>query len=224
MRITAIFLLLTALLPVSSAAMGKNGEPGGNESVRETQKVTISGGLSAAYLSSNFLHSPMQDGRSTMRYGAGIGGFLDIGIKEWFSIQPELMLGHKVSDFSRLGETGTFYYWGIELPIYAMFHILLKGDRGQFNIGAGPFTDFGLHGIYATDGHSHDVYSRNEATGLSTMKDNFSGIAVKAGYEFRFGLQVNCSYKVSLTNVLDENSSRVRMHPQTASLEIAYRF
>lgn len=191
--------------------------------VRNEQRLKISGGPSAAFLSSSFIHSPMDDGRSLMKYGCSIGGFVDMGIKEWFSIQFELALVYDMSEFTRLGETGTYRHAGLELPIYAMFHLRLE-DRGQFNLGAGPFTDFGLYGSYETASVIHDVYARDESTGLSTMKDNYSGIAVKAGYEFRFGLQLNCCYRVSLSNVLDENSSTVRMHPQTASFEIAYRF
>lgn len=191
--------------------------------VRKEQKLKVSGGPSVAFISSNFVHSPMEGGQSIMKYGFGVGGFLDMGIKEWFSIQIELMIGHDVSEFSRLGETGTFRHVGLELPVYAMFHVPMK-DKGQFNLGIGPFTNFGLHGIYETGGSRHDVYEPHDDTGLSTMKDNYSGVAMKVGYEFRFGLQLNCCYKISVSNVLDENSSEVRMHPQTASFEVAYRF
>lgn len=220
-------LLLPAFHAPAEETFSRAGSPCAADTVqvisRREQKLKISGGPSAAFISSNFVHSPMDGGRSIMKYGFGVGGFIDMGIKEWFSVQAELTLGYGMSEFTRLGKTGTYRHIGLELPIYAMFHICLK-DNGRVNLGIGPFTDFGLYGSYETVSGKHDVYVRDEATGLSTMKDNYSGIAMKIGYEFRSGLQLNCSYKISASNVLDENSSEVRMHPQAASFEVAYRF
>lgn len=56
------------------------------------------------------------------------------------------------------------------------------------------------------------------------MRDNYSGFSVKAGYELRSGLQINCVYQAGITNVLDPNTVSVRMYPQEFSLELAWRF
>lgn len=56
------------------------------------------------------------------------------------------------------------------------------------------------------------------------MKDSDTGFGVKVGYEFASGLQINASYKASVTNIMDANSSDVKMYPQYVSLGIAYRF
>lgn len=221
-KIKALLAALLVLSAVQPDSEGKDSADNAGTGTKE-QKLMVSGGPAAAFIASNFVHSPMEDGRSVMKYGFGAGGFVDLGIKDWFSIQFELMLGYEESEFVRLGETRTFRHAGLELPIYAMFHIPADGC-GRINAGIGPFTDFGLWGAYGAGNSWHDVYDRDKSTGLSTMKDNYSGIAVKAGYEFNFGLQINCCYRISLSNVLDENSSLVRMHPQTASFEIAYRF
>lgn len=188
-----------------------------------SQKIEVSGGPLANFCVTNFLHSEMDGGRSLMKPGFGFGGFLDMGISPSFSIQFELVLNHKASDFFRLGKTGKFRYWGLEIPIFAMFHLNLP-DGGRINAGIGPFTDFGLHASYTVDGKRHDVYERNASTGLSSMKDSYSGISAKLGYEFSCGLMLNCTYRVSLSNILDENSNEVRMFPQEMMLEAAYRF
>lgn len=214
---------LVSILLFSSICMLASAKEPQDVQARKEQKIKVSGGPYIAFLSSGFIHPHIEGGGSRTGHGVGLGGFLDMGIKTWFSIQFEMMSGYGQSYFTRPEEKGRFIYWGLEIPLYAMFHIHLK-DRSMFNIGIGPFTDFGLSGIYRVNGFGHDVYIRDKATGLSTMKDNYSGIAVKAGYEFRFGLQLNCCCRTSLNNVLDENSSRMSMFPYAASLEIAYRF
>ena len=69
-----------------------------------------------------------------------------------------------------------------------------------------------------------DVYEKEESTGLPIMRDANTGFGIKVGYEFVSGLQINATYKVSVTNQLDANSSEVKIHPHVASLGIAYRF
>ena len=65
---------------------------------------------------------------------------------------------------------------------------------------------------------------KDSATGLPALCDSNTGFGIKLGYEFVSGFQINAIYKASVTNLLDENSSRIKMHPQTFSIGIAYRF
>lgn len=190
---------------------------------KDEQKLRITGGVSASLVASNFIHSNIDGGKSIMRQGYSLGGFMDMGINRHFSIQLDLILGYRMSDFSRNGKTGTFSSAGIDVPIYAMFHMNCT-KSGKINLGVGPFTNFGFYGRYSINGEIRDVYEPHVNNSLSTMKDNYSGVALKAGYEFGFGLQLNCCYKLGLTNVLDENGGNVSMFPQTPSFEIAYRF
>lgn len=111
----------------------------------------------------------------------------------------------------------------MEVPIYAFYHFNFnRGNR--LYIGIGPYTNFGLGASFRQDGKKTDVYEKDKEKGLPIMKDSDTGFGVKVGYEFASGLQINASYKASVTNIMDANSSDVKMYPQYVSLGIAYRF
>lgn len=192
-------------------------------SAKENTALKVSGGPSAGLNYSNFIVPDLGPSHSIMQPGFKAGGFIDLGISDLFSVQFELHVIHCSSDFKYGGNTGVFRYWGIRVPIYAMFHFHIA-EAGAINAGIGPFSDFGTYAKYTENGIVHNIFDRDKETGLSTMRDNYSGFSVKAGYEFRCGLQINFVYQASITNVLDPNTVSVRMYPQEFSLELAWRF
>ena len=70
-------LLLPAFHAPAEETFSRAGSPCAADTVqvisRREQKLKISGGPSAAFISSNFVHSPMDGGRSIMKYGLGKG-------------------------------------------------------------------------------------------------------------------------------------------------------
>lgn len=212
-----VCLLLAASFAATSMAQD------GGEGKKEERKIKFTGGPLAEMNASGFVHSGIAEGLSKMEIGANVGGFLNMGIADWFSVQCEMVFQYKASDFTWQGEAGRFRYWGVEVPVYAMFHLSLR-DGGRFSIGVGPYTDFGFSASYKVGGHSLDVYEKDEAIGLPAMKDNDTGFGFKFGYEFRSGLQVNATYRISVTNVIDVNSNNAKMYPQAMSVGVAYRF
>lgn len=190
---------------------------------KQEQKFKLTGGAILETNLSGFIHSGIGDGNSKMKFGMSSGGFVNLGISKSFSVQGEMLFHYKTSDFSWDNQTGSFRYWGVEIPIYMMYHYTFsKGNR--IHIGVGPYTDFGLGARFEVGGKRLDVYEKEENTGLPIMRDSNTGFGVKVGYEFVSGLQINATYKVSATNILDANSSTVKMHPHVASLGVAYRF
>ena len=134
-----------------------------------------------------------------------------------------MLFHYKTSDFEWSNQTGEYRYWGMEIPVYAMYHYCFsKGNR--LHIGIGPYTEFGLGASFKYGGIKQDLYEKDSATGLPALCDSNTGFGIKLGYEFVSGFQINAIYKASVTNLLDENSSRIKMHPQTFSIGIAYRF
>lgn len=187
------------------------------------QKIRLTGGVIAESNLSGFIYSGIDDGNADMGMGAGLGGFLNLGISKSFSIQGEMTFQYKSSDFTLGRQSGDYRYWGVEIPMYVFYHFMLpKGN--QLFIGVGPYTNFGLGASYKKDGEKIDVYEKDKNTGLPAMKDSDTGFGVKIGYEFTLGLQISASYKASVTNIIDANSSKAKMHPQVISLGIAYRF
>lgn len=169
---------------------------------------------------SGFLHSGTRDGRSRMKTGCTVGGFISFGINRSFSIQGELLLHYKTSDFSWSDQGGRFRYSGAEVPIYAMYHYnFAKG--GRIFAGIGPHTEFGF---YAAFRKGSDLYEKKSDSGLAPLHDSNSGFGIKIGYELPSGLQIVATYKASITNLLDENSSIIKMYPQAFSAGLAYRF
>ena len=194
-----------------------------SNSQSKEQRIKLTGGITVESNYSNFIHSGINNGNSKMKPGAGLGGFLNMGISKSFSIQGEMTFQYKSSDFTVGSQTGNYQYWGMEVPIYAFYHFNFnRGNR--LYIGIGPYTTFGLGASFRQDGKKTDVYEKDKEKGLPIMKDSDTGFGVKVGYEFASGLQINASYKASVTNIMDANSSDVKMYPQYVSLGIAYRF
>lgn len=212
-----VCLLFAASFASASVAQDVGGDKKGE------QKIKFTGGPIVEMNASGFIHLGIAGGRSEMEIGANVGGFLDMGIADWFSVQCGMVFQYKTSRQSWRQESGRFEYVGVEVPVYAMFHVPLRGG-GRFSVGVGPYTDFGFSASYKVGGHSLDVYEKNDATGLPAMKDNDTGFGFKLGYEFNSGLQVNATYRVSVTNVIDANSNKAKMYPQAMSVGVAYRF
>lgn len=194
----------------------------GAETSKE-QKITFTGGPVLEMNVSNFIHSGISDGKSQMKLGFSTGGFLNLGISKSFSVQGEMLFHYKNSDFEWGNQTGEYRYWGMEIPVYAMYHYCFsKGNR--LYIGVGPYTEFGLGASFRYDGTKQDLYEKDGTTGLPALSDSNTGFGIKVGYEFISGFQMNATYKASITNLLDENSSRIKMHPQAITIGVAYRF
>lgn len=192
-------------------------------SVLKAQQITFTGGPILEMNVSNFIHSGISDGKSNMKLGFSTGGFLNLGISKSFSVQGEMLFHYKNSDFEWNNRTGKYQYWGMEIPIYAMYHYCFsKGNR--LHIGIGPYTEFGVGASFNYDGAKKDLYEKDGTTGLPALSESNTGFGIKMGYEFISGFQINATYKASVTNLLDENSSRIKMHPQAISVGVAYRF
>ena len=93
------FMLAASCATVSMAQDGGNGGA-------ERRGVRFTGGPVAEMNASGFVHSGISGGRSTMDIGANVGGFVDMEITRWFSIQGCMTFQYKSSDFEWTGETG----------------------------------------------------------------------------------------------------------------------
>lgn len=211
-RILAYVLFVTGFIP-TLYAQGEEKE----------KRITVSGGPLVETNMTVFIHSGFTNGGSRMKAGLAIGGFANLNISRHFSVQGEMSIMSKHSDFDWNNGAGCYRYWGMEIPIYAMFHCPLR-NGGRIYVGIGPYTNFGLDATFKDSNGKLDLYEKNAETGLPPMKESDTGFGIKAGYEFPCGLQVNASYKASISSIIDPNSSHVKMHPQTVSIGLAWRF
>ena len=191
--------------------------------LQEKQKIVFTGGAILENNLSGFFHSGVKNGSSILKTGFSTGGFLNLSVTRSFSIQGEMLFHHKNSKFEWDNQKGDFSYWGLEIPIYAMYHYTFsKSNRLQ--IGIGPYTEFGFAAKFKHEGTKTDLYQKDKNSELPALQDSNTGFGIKAGYEFVSGFQINTGYKISISNLLDANSSRIKMYPYAISIGVAYRF
>ena len=192
-------------------------------SAQQGHQSALSGGPMIGVTESGFIHSGYTNGHSNMRIGFVVGGFVDYRISEHFSILGEMGFTYKHSEFGWEARTGSYHYWGMEIPIYATYHYCLHSG-GRITFGLGPYTNFGLDATFRSNGVKTDLYEKDKNTGMPPMKNSDTGFGFLVGYEFSCGFIVNVSYQLSVGNIIDSNSSEIKMHPHTLAMGIAYRF
>lgn len=197
----------------------------------------VSGGLFAGANVSNFIITRNKHPMSSyMRVGCEIGGFLDFRLTKHFSIQPQVILTAQQNMFEVTDSTNHLWSFGMEIPVYFLgrFGNL---QQGYVQFGGGIFTHFTFAsniGKYEsvdpspTPTPSGDGYDYNR---LYTLHNNHFGVCVMVGYEAPFGLQINASYKVSLSDIAGfysemkgQEIANALIYPQSISLTLGYRW
>ena len=203
----------------------------------------VSGGLLAGANMSNFIitrnHTPMS---SHMRVGGELGGFLDFTLTKHFVIEPQVIFTAQQNYFREAdGTRNDLWSFGVDIPIYFLgrFGSL---EKGYINFGGGIFTHFTFASNIKNKFHNVDEevptptptptpemmydYSR-----LYSLHDNHFGVCVMVGYEFKFGMQINATYKVSLSDIAGfysemkgQEVANALIYPQCVSLTLGYRW
>lgn len=190
---------------------------------QDKHKTVLSGGPLLEANLSGFIHSGFNRSNSKMKIGMTVGGFAELALSEHFSIRGEMGFQYKCSQFGWSNNLGTYNYWGMEIPIYIAYSVTLCKKK-RIYLGIGPYTNFGLSSHFKNGNEKIDLYEKDVNTGFPSMRDSDTGFGIKIGYEFPCRLQLNMGYRVSVNNLIDANSSNVKMNPQTFSLGLSYRF
>lgn len=157
----------------------------------------ISGGVKAGLNLANVKGDDVED--TDMRIAFHFGGFLNFGLSDALSVQPELLynsVGAKMSD-----DDGDFVYKlnYISIPVNLIYSF------GNFNIQAGPQFGFlaSAKGKATYDGESEEV----------DMKDFYKStdIGVNIGLGAAFGkAHVSARYGIGLANIADFEEADVK--------------
>lgn len=205
----------------------------------------VSGGLFGGVNMSNFIitrnHKPMS---SYMRVGAELGGFLDFTLSKHFAIQPQVVFTAHQNYFAATDTTNRLWSFGIDIPIYFLgrFGSL---EKGYVQFGGGLFTHF----TFASNVGKYRNVDQSESTNetataplrvqndsydysrLYTLHNNHFGACVLVGYECPFGMIINVSYKVSLSDIAGfysemkgQDIANALIYPQSISLVVGYRW
>jgi opacity protein-like surface antigen len=187
--------------------------------ITQTNAQKLSGGIKAESNLSNFILSDLGSAESSMKLGAGIGGFLKYDLSDFFAIQPELMLHFKSSKMEHNTTKDDFQYIGFNLPVYAMGQWQNEGGN-RFYAGVGPYIGLGLGAKYK----DADIDLYEEVAGQKPMQRFDFGFGAQIGYEFNEGIQINAGYKLGVIDALDAEKDNATMMPHMVSLGLGFRF
>ncbi|MFV0469421.1 MAG: porin family protein [Dysgonomonas sp.] len=213
-----MILIVIAIMEVSISYL--QGQDNKNQQI---QALKPSWGLKAEANMSNFFISGTSILDSKVKIGGTFGGFLHLELTDHFVLQGELLYHYKTSKLNRDDLNGDFRYWGMEIPIYAIYQKKIGGGKRIYT-GIGLYSEFGLSANLYRNGEKINLYEKDQSTDISTMRDNNIGFGFIGGYEFANGVQINLGYKIGVTNILDANSYSFSLLPSTISMGIGYHF
>ena len=179
--------------------------------------VEITWGVKAESNLSNFFILGIPDAKSKMNVVFGAGTYVNVDFNKHFGLRGGLIFNNKNSQFEYQNNRLGYQSWGVEIPIYAVVKWNMK-DKSWLYIGLGPYTEFGFSATMKENGQSIDLYKD------AAVNESHTGFGIIAGYEFASGIHISVGYKVSVTNILDTNSSVVTLLPASINLGVGYRF
>lgn len=182
-------------------------------------KSRLSMGVKGEANYSGFLFEDVDNMKSTMGTGGGLGGFIKFEITKHIALKQDLMFIYQTSELTQDGVKDTYQYFGGEMPIYIMGQWGTPLG-GKFYGGIGPYLFMGFKARMKNS--DLDLYKKVD--GVVPMKRYGGGATAQIGYQFFFGLDVNVSYKIGVTNMLDGVYGDSKMLPHSVSAGIGYRF
>jgi hypothetical protein len=134
--------------------------------------------------------------------GFHVGGIVDLGFSDNFSLQPHLLFAMKGGKIQQSGSETEFTFLTIDLPIN-----LLYNNNGFF-IGAGPNLSYGVSGKGKATGEPEVDLYEDDALGTGTKFKRFEvGVNALMGYRFPSGLLFSTNFTPGLTDLVDEDAS-----------------
>ena len=158
-------------------------------------------GIKAEANMSNYILDEMAGWKSEFGFGASVGWFSRVSLCNFFALQPEMLFHLKQSEFKIDGTKNDFRLAGMEVPVYAVFQLVGAKNNRAF-IGVGPYGQVGFVAKNRT--LDQNYYKNFIRKGNSFMQIGDVGCAAMIGFEFRFGLQINASYKYGFINQLNK--------------------
>lgn len=222
MSINRLYIILSLLVvgPYTSLAQAFSAP---KETPGPQSSISLNAGPTAGVNFSDFIHRNLPGGKSHLGAGFYAGGALRLNLLPVLSVEGNLLFQYRRSEFGMFGNTGNFTQWSEEIAVMAVYHCRLP-HKSSLNIGLGAFNDFGLSANYKYKGRKYDLYDKGNDTNYPTMSDSETGVVCKVGYEFRFGLEINASYRLCINNLTEGDNKRIAMRPQTLSIGVTWFF
>jgi hypothetical protein len=158
---------------------------------------SISGGAKAGVNLANLNGDDVED--TDMKIGYHIGGYVNIGISEALSVQPELLFNSVGAKASEDGYDGTYNFNYISVPIMLMYSF------GNVNIQAGPQIGLLTSAKLKVEGNGES----EEIDYKDFLKSSDFGFNIGLGANFG---KVNAAarYCIGLSNIADGDDADVK--------------
>lgn len=183
---------------------------------QEVFRVGVHGGMN---LSNYRVGGKTEAMSSRMKAGLTAGGFIQVDLSEYFSLQPGLDLQYQSSKLrSKKADLalGDVNNWTLYLPVYAVIKADIGAGKGF--LGAGPYLGYGLSA--KSDGHN--LYQKNNSVTGDRMRRFDYGIGCMAGYEFNRHWLVSASFKYGFLDLY--KASDISLDNQSVTLTLGYIF
>jgi opacity protein-like surface antigen len=163
---------------------------------------------------------------SEYKAGFAAGAFLNFGVSDNFSVQPEFLYSQKgasIDDY--FGNSGTTYKQTLGyLDVPIMFRYNVGEDGKGFFVEVGPQGSFLLHQRQFLE----DNGGKEIAGSRSTSKDDFNKVAIGyvggLGYQITSGLQLGLRYTGDFSQVYKQENNAPNLHNSVFQFQVGYAF
>ena len=181
-------------------------------------------GLKGGFNGSTFSGSDSKG--SEYKAGFAAGAFLNFGVSDNFSIQPEFLYSQKGASVDNfLGNSGTTYKQTLGyLDVPIMFRYNIGEDGKGFFVEVGPQGSFLLHQRQFLE----DNGGKEIANSRTTSTDGFNKVAIGyvggLGYQITSGLQLGLRYTGDFSQVYKQENSNPNLHNSVFQFQVGYAF
>ena len=170
---------------------------------------------------------------SEYKAGFAAGGFLNFGLSDNFSIQPELLYSQKGASIdNQIYPTGSGTTFGTDgtakttlgyLDVPIMFRYNVGEDGKGFFVEAGPQGSFVLHQrSFLEDGGGRQVGSSQTST--DDLNKVVIGYVGGVGYQITSGLQLGLRYTGDFSQIYKQDNGAANIHNSVFQFQVGYAF
>ena len=164
---------------------------------------------------------------SEYKAGFAAGAFLNFGITDNFSVQPEFLYSQKGASqdnipYGNINSTAKTTLGYLDVPIMLRYNI---GEDGKgFFVEVGPQGSFVLHQrTFNEDGSGKEI-SGSRYTSTDALNKVVIGYVGGLGYQITSGLQLGLRYTGDFSQIAKQNNGAPNIHNSVFQFQVGYAF
>jgi opacity protein-like surface antigen len=162
---------------------------------------------------------------SEYKAGFAAGAFLNFGLSDNFSVQPEFLYSQKGASVDNfLGTNNTIKQTLGYLDVPIMFRYNIGEDGKGFFVEAGPQGSFVLHQrTFEEDGSGKEI-SGSRTTSTDGLNKVAIGYVGGLGYQITSGLQLGLRYTGDFSQIYKQENGAPNVHNSVFQFQVGYAF